>query len=137
VLGGRITDRLLGMERTVLYGGVGVMCGHIALAIIPGLAGVAVGSRALKANASSLLGTPYEKVVARCDGGFALFFLGINIGAFIGPLIAGLLQTHAGFRCGFGAAVGMALGLAQYVAFRRNLRLHGGIVPNPVAPQRY
>jgi proton-dependent oligopeptide transporter, POT family len=88
VLGGWIADRLLGMERTVFYGGVVVMCGHIALAIVPGLAGVAVGlvlvalgSGALKANASSLLGTLYEKGDARCDGGFTLFYLGINLGA--------------------------------------------------------
>lgn len=140
VLGGWIADRLLGMERTVFYGGVVVMCGHIALAILPGLAGVAVGlvlvalgSGALKANASSLLGTLYEKGDARCDGGFTLFYLGINLGAFIGPLITGLLQTHAGFHYGFGAAaVGMALGLAQYVAFRRNLGSHGRTVPNPL-----
>ena len=138
VLGGWIADRLLGMERTVFYGGVVVMCGHIALAIVPGLAGVAaglilvaLGSGALKANASSLLGTLYEKGDARCDGGFTLFYLGINLGAFIGPLITGLLQTHAGFHYGFGAAaVGMALGLAQYVAFRRNLGAHGRTVPN-------
>jgi POT family proton-dependent oligopeptide transporter len=124
----------------VFYGGVVVMCGHIALAILPGLAGVAVGlvlvalgSGALKANASSLLGTLYEKGDARCDGGFTLFYLGINLGAFIGPLITGLLQTRAGFHYGFGAAaVGMALGLAQYVAFRRNLGTHGRHVPNPL-----
>ncbi|MGZ6778657.1 MAG: oligopeptide:H+ symporter, partial [Mycobacterium sp.] len=91
VLGGWIADRVLGMERTVFYGGVVVMCGHIALAIIPGLAGVAaglvlvaLGSGALKANASSLLGTLYEKGDPRCDGGFTLFYLGINLGAFIG-----------------------------------------------------
>ena len=139
-LGGWIADRLLGMERTVFYGGVVVMCGHIALAIVPGLAGVAVGlvlvalgSGALKANASSLLGTLYEKGDARCDGGFTLFYLGINLGAFIGPLITGLLQTRAGFHYGFGAAaIGMALGPVQYVAFRRNLGAHGSTVPNPL-----
>jgi POT family proton-dependent oligopeptide transporter len=140
VLGGWIADRLLGMERTVFYGGVVVMCGHIALAILPGLAGVAaglvlvaLGSGALKANASSLLGTLYEKDDPRADGGFTLFYLGINLGAFIGPLITGLLQTHAGFHYGFGAAaVGMAVGLAQYVFFRRNLGEHGRTVPNPL-----
>ena len=140
VLGGWIADRLLGMERTVFYGGVVVMAGHIALAVLPGLTGVAVGlvlvalgSGALKANASSLLGTLYEKGDARCDGGFTLFYLGINLGAFIGPLITGLLQTHAGFHYGFGAAaVGMAVGLAQYVVFRRNLGTHGATVPNPL-----
>jgi POT family proton-dependent oligopeptide transporter len=75
----------------------------------------------------------YEKGDARCDGGFTLFYLGINLGAFIGPLITGLLQTRAGFHYGFGAAaVGMALGLAQYVTFRRNLGTHGRNVPNPL-----
>lgn len=140
VLGGWIADRLLGMERTVFYGGVVVMCGHIALAILPGLAGVgvglvlvALGSGALKANASSLLGTLYDKGDPRADGGFTLFYLGINIGAFTGPLITGLLQTHLGFHYGFGAAaVGMALGLSQYVLFRRNLGAHGRDVPNPL-----
>ncbi|MEN4473803.1 oligopeptide:H+ symporter [Mycolicibacterium cosmeticum] len=140
VLGGWIADRLLGMERTVFYGGVVVMLGHIALAVLPGLSGVgaglvlvALGSGALKANASSLLGTLYAKGDARADGGFTLFYLGINLGAFIGPLITGLLQTRVGFHYGFGAAaIGMALGLAQYVAFRRNLGDHGRHVPNPL-----
>jgi POT family proton-dependent oligopeptide transporter len=140
VLGGWVADRLLGMERTVFYGGVVVMAGHIALALIPGLAGVgiglvlvALGSGALKANASSLLGTLYAKGDARADGGFTLFYLGINLGAFVGPLITGLLQTRVGFHWGFGAAaVGMALGLAQYVFFRRNLGGHGRHVPNPL-----
>jgi POT family proton-dependent oligopeptide transporter len=63
--------------------------------------------------------------------GPTLFYLGINLGAFVGPLITGLLQTRAGFHYGFGAAaVGMALGPAQYVAFRRNLGTHGRNIPN-------
>ncbi len=140
VLGGWIADRVLGMERTVLYGGVVVMLGHIALAVVPGLAGVgcglvlvALGSGALKANASSLLGTLYSKNDPRADGGFTLFYLGINLGAFTGPLITGLLQTRYGFHYGFGAAaIGMALGLTQYVVFRRNLGTHGRHVPNPL-----
>ncbi|KAA0095890.1 peptide MFS transporter [Mycolicibacterium sp. P1-18] len=140
VLGGWIADRLLGMERTVFYGGVVVMLGHIALAVLPGLTGVgvglglvALGSGALKANASSLLGTLYDKDDPRSDGGFTLFYLGINLGAFVGPLITGLLQTSVGFHWGFGAAaVGMALGLAQYVVFRRNLGTHGREVANPL-----
>jgi POT family proton-dependent oligopeptide transporter len=145
VLGGWVADRLLGMERTVFYGGVVVMAGHIALALVPGLTGVgiglvlvALGSGALKANASSLLGTLYDKGDARADGGFTLFYLGINLGAFVGPLITGLLQTRVGFHYGFGAAaVGMALGLAQYVVFRRNLGEHGRHVPNPLPRNRF
>lgn len=143
VLGGWVADRVLGMERTVFYGGVVVMAGHIALAVVPGLGGVgvglvlvALGSGALKANASSLLGTLYDKDDPRADGGFTLFYLGVNLGAFVGPLATGLLQTHAGFHYGFGAAaVGMALGLTQYVVFRRNLGSHGRIVANPLPPR--
>jgi POT family proton-dependent oligopeptide transporter len=140
VLGGWLADRVFGMERMVFYGGFVVMLGHIALAVLHGLVGVgvglvcvALGSGALKANASSLLGTLYEKGDPRCDGGFTLFYLGINIGAFVGPLITGLLQSELGFHYGFGAAaVGMALGLTQYVIFRRNLGTHGKVAPNPL-----
>jgi len=140
VLGGWIADRLLGMERTVFYGGVVVVAGHLALAVLPGLSGVgvglalvALGSGALKANASSLLGTLYAPDDARIDGGFTLFYLGINLGAFAGPLLTGLLQTHLGFHYGFGAAaLGMTLGLTQYALFRRNLGTAGREVPNPL-----
>lgn len=145
VLGGWVADRVLGMERTVFYGGVVVMCGHISLALLPGLTGVAVGlvlialgAGALKANASSLLGTLYDQGDPRRDGGFTLFYLGINLGAFSGPLITGLLQTRLGFHYGFGAAaIGMALGLTQYVVFRRNLGAHGRTVPHPLSHQAF
>ena len=145
VLGGWVADRVLGMERTVFYGGVVVMCGHVSLAVLPGLIGVAVGtvlialgSGALKANASSLLGTLYDEGDPRRDGGFTLFYLGINIGAFVGPLITGLLQTQLGFHYGFGAAaIGMALGLTQYVLFRGNLGDHGRTVPHPLSRQAF
>jgi proton-dependent oligopeptide transporter, POT family len=141
VLGSWVSDRLLGMERTVFYGGVAVMVGHVALAILPGLAGVAVGlvciavgSGALKSNAASLLGTLYRQGDPRRDGGFTLFYLGVNLGAFIGPLVTGLLQTRLGFRYGFGAAaLAMSIGLVQYAMFRRNLGAHGRNVPNPLS----
>jgi POT family proton-dependent oligopeptide transporter len=128
------------MERTVFYGGVVVMCGHIALAIAPGFGGVAgglvlvaLGSGALKANASGLLGTLYEKGDPRCDSGFTVFYLGVNVGAFVGPVVTGLLQSRVGFHVGFGvAAIGMAIGLAQYALFRRNLGEHGRVAPNPL-----
>jgi POT family proton-dependent oligopeptide transporter len=145
VLGGWLADRVLGMERTVFYGGVVVMAGHIALAVLPGLSGVAaglllvaLGSGALKANASSLLGTLYSEGDPRRDGGFTLFYLGVNIGSFVGPLATGLLQTRFGFHYGFGvAALGMALGLGQYAAFRKNLGEHGRVVPNPLPRRTY
>jgi len=145
VLGGWTADRILGLERTVFYGGVVVMCGHISLALWPGMTGVtvgllliALGAGALKANGSSLLGTLYDDGDPRRDGGFTLFYLGINIGAFAGPLITGLLQTRLGFHYGFGAAaIGMALGLTQYVVFRRNLGEHGRTVPHPLSQRDF
>ena len=129
VLGGWIADRLLGMERTVFYGGVVVMAGHIALAIVPGLTGVgvglvlvALGSGALKASASSLVGTLYEKGDARADGGFTLVLSGHQPRGVHRPADHRPAADPAGFHYGFGAAaIGMALGLAQYVVFRRNL----------------
>jgi len=141
VLGCWIADRLLGSEKTLFYGGVLVLIGHIALAILPGLGGVAVGlvcvalgSGALKGNATTLVGTLYAEGDPRQDGGFALFYMGVNLGAFFGPLLTGLLQSSLGFHFGFGlAAIGMALGLAQYAAFRRaNLTEAGRQVPNPL-----
>lgn len=140
ILGGWVADRLLGMERTVFYGGVTVILGHLALAVIPGLSGVgvgltlvALGSGALKTNASALLGTMYSEGDARRDGGFTLFYLGVNLGSFIGPLINGLLQREWGFHAGFAAAaVGMTLGLAQYAVFRRNLGDAGRQPLNPL-----
>jgi POT family proton-dependent oligopeptide transporter len=101
--------------------------------VAAGLVLVALGSGALKANASSLLGTLYPKGDPRADGGFTLFYLGINLGAFFGPIITGMLQTSAGFHVGFGAAaLGMALGLIQYAVFRRNLGTAGRHAPNPL-----
>ena len=145
VLGGWMADRVLGMERTaVLRRRGGDVRPHLA-ALIPGLTGVAVGlvliglgAGALKANASSLLGTLYSQGDPRRDGGFTLFYLGINIGAFAGPLITGLLQTRLGFHYGFGAAaIGMALGLTQYVLNRGNLGDHGRTVPHPLSREAF
>ncbi|WP_051343319.1 peptide MFS transporter [Pseudonocardia spinosispora] len=140
VLGGWLADRVFGMERMVFYGGSVVMIGHLALAVLPGLTGVgvglvcvALGSGALKANASSIVGTLYSKGDPRCDGGFTLFYLGVNVGAFTGPLLTGFLHKELGFHIAFGAAaVGMAIGLTQYVLFRRNLGAAGKEPGNPL-----
>ena len=73
---------------------------------------IALGSGGVKANATSLVGSLYDEHDPRRDAGFSLFYMGINIGALIGPLLTGLLQKEVGFHWGFGAAaVGMALGL--------------------------
>ncbi|AEV86655.1 proton-dependent oligopeptide transporter, POT family [Actinoplanes sp. SE50] len=145
VLGAWVADRLLGSERVLFLSAILVMCGHIALALLPGLVGVgvglvliAVGSGGVKANATSLVGTLYDAHDERRDAGFSLFYLGINLGALAGPLLTGLLQKNLGFHYGFGlAAVGMAIGLTQYALGRRNLPDAGRAVPNPLPPGRW
>jgi POT family proton-dependent oligopeptide transporter len=142
ILGAWVADRLIGPERTLFASAVVVMSGHIALAVIPDLAGVAVGlslialgSGGVKANATSLVGSLYAEDDERRDAGFSLFYMGINIGAFAGPLLTGLLQENEGFHYGFGlAAIGMALGLVQYSIGRRSLPDETHDVPHPLEP---
>ncbi|PRZ42217.1 POT family proton-dependent oligopeptide transporter [Antricoccus suffuscus] len=142
IIGAWVADRLIGSERTLFYSAILVMLGHIGLALIPGIAGVgvglvlvAVGSGGVKANATALVGTLYSEQDERRDAGFSLFYMGINIGGLIGPLITGVLQQDFGFHYGFGAAaVGMALGLIQYSIGRRHLIGAAREVPNPLPP---
>lgn len=145
ILGAWVADRILGSERVLFYSAIVIMCGHIALALLPGALGVgvglilvAVGSGGLKANATSVVGTLYGEDDPRRDAGFSLFYLGINLGAFFGPLLTGLLQTTLGFHYGFGlAAVGMAAGLVQYSFGRRSLPAEARRVPHPLPSSRY
>ncbi len=142
ILGAWVADRLIGPERTLFASACVVMSGHVALALIPGLGGVAVGlslvalgSGGVKANATSLVGSLYAEDDDRRDAGFSLFYMGINIGAFAGPLLTGLLQENQGFHYGFGlAAVGMALGLVQYAVGRRSLPDRTREAPHPLEP---
>jgi POT family proton-dependent oligopeptide transporter len=140
ILGAWVADRLLGSERVLFYSAIVIMAGHVALSLLPGVVGVAVGliliaigSGGLKANATSVVGTLYSPDDTRRDAGFSLFYLGINLGAFFGPILTGLLQTTLGFHYGFGlAALGMALGLIQYSFGRRALPAASKEVPNPL-----
>ena len=140
ILGAWLADRLIGPERTLFYSAVVVMAGHLALSLVPGLAGVGVGlmliafgSGGVKANATSLVGSLYDEHDERRDAGFSIFYMGINLGALLGPLLTGLLQSSWGFHFGFGlAAVGMAIGLVQYTLGRRNLPEETHHVPNPL-----
>ncbi|MFF5205445.1 peptide MFS transporter [Streptosporangium sp. NPDC000396] len=130
--GGWVADRVLGARRAVLWGGLIIMCGHISMAIPAetgvfvalGLFLIIVGTGLLKPNISAMVGKLYpEDEDARRDSGFSLFYLGINIGAFIAPIIVGWLAADNRWHLGFGAAaVGMALGLTQYVLGGRYLR---------------
>lgn len=144
ILGAWLADRVLGSERVLFLSAIVIMCGHIALALLPsvwglgvGLVLVAVGSGGLKANATAVVGSLYARDDDRRDAGFSIFYLGINLGAFLGPLITGLLQSSVGFHWGFGAAaVGMAIGLVQYAFGRRGLPPAARAVANPLPRNR-
>ena len=142
ILGAWLADRVLGNERVLFYSAVVIMVGHISLAVLPGFVGlvvglvaIAVGSGGLKANATTIVGALYAPGDTRRDAGFSLFYLGINLGALLGPLLTGFLQTSLGFHYGFGAAaVGMFLGLVQYSFGRRELPAVASRVANPLPP---
>src|SRR2546428_1213202 len=130
--GGIVADRLLGAYRSVLIGGIIIALGHFTLAFkaLPffysGLVLIVVGTGLLKPNATTLLGSLYDARDVRGDAGFSIFYMGINLGAFIGPLIAGALAQRVDWHLGFaGAGVGMTLGLAQYVLGRGRLQRVG------------
>jgi POT family proton-dependent oligopeptide transporter len=128
ILGGVIADRVLGQYRSALLGGIVIAAGHFTLAFksLPsfytGLALIVLGTGLLKPNVSTLVGSLYAPGDTRRDAGFSIFYMGINLGAFIGPLIAGYLAQrvdwHAGFAC---AGIGMALGVVQYIFGKKRL----------------
>ncbi|GLY68629.1 peptide MFS transporter [Amycolatopsis taiwanensis] len=144
IVGAWVADRLLGSERTLFCSAVLIMIGHVSLAVLPGYLGigvglscVAIGSGGLKGNATAVVGTLYDEKDERRDGGFTLFYMGVNLGAFVGPLLTGLAQSEIGFHVGFGlAAIGMALGLIQYTFGRKNLPLRASEVPNRLPASR-
>jgi POT family proton-dependent oligopeptide transporter len=143
VLGSWVADRLLGSETVLFWSAVVIMAGHIALALLPGLSGVAVGlvlvalgSGGLKATASAVVGSLYSEQDSRREAGFSIFYMGVNIGALLGPLLTGLLQKTIGFHIAFGlAALGMAIGLGIYLTGRKNLPSSAGFAVNPL-PRR-
>lgn len=145
IVGAWIADRLLGPERVLFYSAIMIMCGHLALAVLPGVFGlaaglilVAVGSGGLKASATSLVGSLYALDDERRDAGFSIFYMGVNIGALFGPLLTGLTRDGLGFHFAFGlAALGMAIGLVQYALTRKNLPEQAHHVPNPLPKSKY
>ncbi|HEX5858572.1 MAG TPA: peptide MFS transporter [Microbacterium sp.] len=145
IVGAWLADRMFGSERVLFVSAIVIMAGHISLAILPGFTGVgvglvlvALGSGGLKANATSVVGTLYTPQDPRRDAGFSLFYLGINLGAFLGPILTGLLQSALGFHWGFAiAAVGMGIGLLQYSFGRKDLPAESRLVRNPLPRSRY
>jgi POT family proton-dependent oligopeptide transporter len=130
ILGGIVADRFLGQYRTVFIGGLIIAIGHFTLALHSltffylGLAFIALGTGLLKPNVSTLVGSLYAPGDTRRDAGFSIFYMGINSGAFLGPIIAGYLAQRVDWHIGFASAgVGMTLGLIQYVLGRQRLRV--------------
>jgi proton-dependent oligopeptide transporter, POT family len=127
--GGFIADRLVGLRRAVLVGGILIALGHYSLALhgvetmfFGGLILIVLGTGLLKANISSIVGQLYAQEDDRRDAGFSIFYMGINLGAFVSPFICGYLGQRVGWHWGFGAAgVGMTLGLVQFVIGSRKL----------------
>ena len=137
--GGWIADRLIGAQKAVLYGGILISLGSFGLWLSPnasmfylGLIVIILGVGLLKPNVSALVAELYPEGGVRRDAGFTIFYMGINLGAFIGPLITAWLAQKYGWRVGFMAAgVGMVLGVAQFLATRQHL---GGAGATPHVP---
>ena len=120
--GGWLADKFFGLRNAIFYGGIIITAGHFAMAIpttetfFLGLLLIVIGTGLLKPNISSIVGGLYsEDEQARRDAGFSIFYMGINLGAFLAPLITGWLGEGINWHYGFGAAgVGMLLGVIQY-----------------------
>ena len=105
--GGWIADRLLGLRRAVFWGGVVIAAGHFTLAVPKifafyiGLTLIVIGTGLLKPNVSAMVGDLYPEGGARRDAGFSIYYMGINLGGFFGPLICGYLGETVNWHLGF------------------------------------
>lgn len=142
IIGGWLADRIFGTSKSVFYGGILIMFGHIVLAIPGSLAMffvsmvlIVLGTGLLKPNVSSVVGEIYSEEDNRRDAGFSIFYMGINLGAFISPLIVGEVGMKHNFHLGFAiAAVGMFAGLVVFMLTKKkNLGLAGTFVANPLS----
>jgi POT family proton-dependent oligopeptide transporter len=124
--GGMLADRLLGQRRTVVIGGVLMAIGHFLMAseklFFPALMFLILGNGCFKPNISTQVGLLYPPGDKRRDSAFSIFYVGINLGAFLAPLVCGTLGQRVGWHYGFGAAgVGMVLGLVFYLLNQKHL----------------
>lgn len=118
VIGGQISDKILGMRASIFLGGVLMALGHFVLAIqndiafFLALAFIVVGNGFFKPNISTFVGSLYKEGDVRKESGFTIFYMGINIGGFVAPLLCGWLAAEYGWHYGFGlAGFGMLTGL--------------------------
>ena len=133
--GGWIADQLIGAQRAIIFGGIFIAIGNGVLWISRtpsefyfGLILIIIGVGLLKPNISAIVAELYPDGGGRRDAGFTIFYMGINLGAFIGPLITAWLALRYGWRIGFlAASIGMALGLLQFLITRHHLGEAGGV----------
>jgi POT family proton-dependent oligopeptide transporter len=139
--GGWLADRLLGKRRAVLHGGILIALGHYSMAVpgsvtfYLGLILIALGTGLLKPNVSAIVGDLYQDRGARRDAGFSIFYMGINIGAVLGPIFCPLLAARYGWHVGFGlAGAGMTLAVVAYLRGYQRLAGTGELRPEQATP---
>ncbi|MEO5619251.1 MAG: peptide MFS transporter [Candidatus Eisenbacteria bacterium] len=137
--GGMLADRLLGRRKAVIVGGVLMAIGHFLMAIeslfFPALMFLILGNGCFKPNISTQVGGLYPPGDPRRDSAFSIFYVGINVGAFMAPLICGTLGQRVGWHWGFAAAgVGMVLGLVFYLLNQDKLPVEPPPTPSKQAP---
>ncbi|MDN3724274.1 peptide MFS transporter [Aequorivita sp. SDUM287046] len=140
--GGWIADKFLGQKQSVLVGGILLVLGHGILSVeemwafYTGLGLIVAGVGMLKPNISTMVGGLYKQGDIRRDKGFTIFYIGINIGAFLSSLIVGYVGEVYGWHYGFGlAAIGMALGLIQYLVGQKHLKYVGNNTNKSIDPE--
>ena len=133
--GGWIADRLLGQKKTVMLGGALLCIGHTVLALNSemtfylGCFFIILGVGCLKPNISSMVGGLYKAKDERRDLGFYIFYMGINIGGFLAPILCGFIGENIGWHYGFGlAAIGMFFGQAVYIWGQKYLKNVGNLI---------
>lgn len=132
IAGGYLADRVIGFKPAIVIGGLFLIVGYAMLALpspdlflSPGLATIIVGNGLFKPNVSSLLGTQYETGDTRRDSGFTIFYIGINLGAFLAGLSSGYIKDVFGWQVGFGcAAAGLVIGLLTFLFGLRHIKSH-------------
>lgn len=136
LLGGWLADRYIGQRKAVWYGGILIAMGHFSMAFpskatfFLGLILIVIGTGLLKPNVSTIVGELYPEGGSRRDAGFSIFYTGINLGAFLGPIICSYLGENVNWHYGFGmAGIGMVLGLIQYKLTEKYLG-DCGVAPN-------
>lgn len=138
VIGGQVSDKILGMRSSIFLGGILMSVGHFVLAIesdiafFLALAFIIVGNGFFKPNISTFVGALYKEGDVRKDSGFTIFYMGINIGGWIAPLLCGWLALKYGYHYGFGlAGIGMTTGLIFFWSgIKKNVFGDKGLPPN-------